>query len=253
VEREGKMEGIDLEVVRELRTVFSKPLTVAGGIQSIEEIKELVNLEVDVQLGMALYTGKIDLSDGFIASLNWKSSLLPVITTDRNGQVLMVAYTDKEALRKTFETGKMWYYSRSRQKYWMKGESSGHFQRLIRFSTDCDRDTLLAEVDQTDMACHLDRYSCFGNKRFGLNDLYDVIVQRFSAPVPGSYTATLDDGKVREKLIEEAQEVVEAKSKDDIIWEAADLLYFLTVLLQKEGITISDVLNELNRRRVKKK
>jgi phosphoribosyl-ATP pyrophosphohydrolase/phosphoribosyl-AMP cyclohydrolase len=251
VEKEGKIQGTDMETIRELRTVFSKPLTAAGGVRSLEEIEALAKIDVDVQLGMALYTGMIKLDRAFISSLNWKEPLIPVITVDRDGQVLMQAYTDRQALEKTFETGNMWYYSRSRRRLWMKGETSGNVQKVIRLRTDCDKDTILATVEQTGPACHLETYSCFGDKEFGLSELYDVIARRFAHPVPGSYTAALDHQKVREKLLEEAREVMEAATPEEVIWEAADLLYFLTVLLQKEGITIDDVLFELRRRRLK--
>jgi phosphoribosyl-AMP cyclohydrolase / phosphoribosyl-ATP pyrophosphohydrolase len=249
VEREGRMQGINMETTRHLREIFSKTITVAGGIQSLEEIERLTTLGVDVQLGMSIYTGKIKMDEGFINSLNWKTLLIPVITKDCNEQILMMAYTDKEALKKTFETGNMWYYSRSRQGLWMKGETSGNVQKLIRFTTDCDRDTLIAEIEQTNVACHLEKYSCFGAKKFTLNELYSVIGKRFKNPSQRSYTATLDDKLVRKKIMEEAQEVIEAETHDAIIWEAADLLYFLTVLLQKEDIALDDVLWELNRRR----
>lgn len=251
VEREGKMAGTDIEAVGELRKIFNKNkrLTAAGGVQSMEEVETLAKAGVDVQLGMALYTGKVRLEEAFVCALNWRESLLPVITVDSSGQVLMLAYTNREALQKTFATGNMWYYSRSRQRLWMKGETSGHVQKLVRLRADCDRDTILATAEQTGNACHLEQYSCFGDKKFNLPELYQVIAGRFINPVPGSYTATLDSKKVREKLLEEVQEVVEARSREEVIWEAADLLYFLTVLLQKEGVLIDDVLMELQLRR----
>lgn len=251
VEQEGSMQGIDLETVRDLRRIFKKPLTAAGGVHSLDEIEILAGMGVDVQLGMALYTGKISLEEAFVCSLNWKSAILPVIVTDPEGQVLMLAYANRESLMKTFETGYMHYWSRSRQKLWMKGETSGNTQRLRTFRVDCDRDTLLAEVEQAGPACHLENYSCFGPERFGLERLYRVIADRFANPNPCSYTATLDRTRVRDKLLEEAQEVVEAVSRDHVTWEAADVLYFLLVLMQKEGVTLDDVLAELFRRRFK--
>jgi phosphoribosyl-ATP pyrophosphohydrolase/phosphoribosyl-AMP cyclohydrolase len=249
VEKEGKMKGSDMETIVHLGKVFPGRITAAGGFHSLEEIEELANAGTDVQLGMALYTGKIKLDEAFIRCLNWKQPLLPVIALDGDGQVLMHAYTNKEALQRTFETGNMCYYSRSRQRLWMKGETSGNLQKVIRLRTDCDRDTLIAVVEQTGVACHLGHYSCFGDKTFSLRDLYRVIGDRFDHPVPGSYTATLDRAKVREKILEEANEVIEARDREHIVWEAADLLYFLTVLLQKEDIPIDDILAELYRRR----
>ena len=179
--------------------------------------------------------------------------LIPAIATDTEGRVLMQAFTNEEALAKTFETGKMCYYSRSRAQLWPKGETSGNFQEVVKFRADCDRDSILVTVKQTGGACHTGNYTCFGSapRSFSLEQLYEVVTDRFANPTPGSYTATLTEKKVREKLLEEAQEVVDAYSRDNIIWEAADVLYFLTVLLQKEGITYNEVLNELNRRRKK--
>jgi phosphoribosyl-ATP pyrophosphohydrolase/phosphoribosyl-AMP cyclohydrolase len=249
VEKEGGLQGTDLQTIEKLRQIITNQLTVAGGVTTMEEISKLAKLQVDVQLGMAIYTGKIKLDKAFIESLNWKADLIPTITCDSDGQVLMLAYSNKESLHKIFETGKMWYFSRSRNKLWMKGETSGHVQNLIKIRNDCDSDALLATVNQTGVACHLGSYSCFDNKKFSLNELYDVIKNRFENPKPGSYTATLTDKKVREKLLEEVEEVVIAKTKDEIIWEAADVLYFLTVLLAKSGVEISEVLNELRRRR----
>ena len=136
VEKEGKLEGTDMEAVRELREVFSKPLTAAGGVNSLEEIEVLARMGVDVQLGMALYTGKIKLEDAFVCSLNWKQSLLPVVTVNREGQVLMQAYADRDAVGKTFETGTMHYYSRSRRRLWRKGETSGNVQTVVRLRVD---------------------------------------------------------------------------------------------------------------------
>lgn len=250
VEREGTMKGADLTLVKELAQTTKKKITVAGGVASLEEVKELAGLGTDVQLGMAIYTGKISLTDAFIESLNWKKSdLLPTITQDDTGQVLMLAYSNKESLRKTFDSGKMTYFSRSRNSLWTKGETSGHFQQFIKMRADCDQDALLSTVKQTSAACHTGSYSCFGDQRFGLQQLYDVIEQRIRENNPKSYTATLNDELLREKLMEEAQEVINARTKDEIVWEAADVLYFLTVLLAKNGVSLNDVFAELARRR----
>ncbi|WP_304225754.1 HisA/HisF-related TIM barrel protein, partial [Gracilinema caldarium] len=152
VEREGTMTGTNLESVRSLREAVSCLVTVAGGVTSLEEIEAIARLGCDVQLGMALYTGKINLAEAFIASLAWKKEgaspgteqLLPVIAQAEDGQVLMLGYTNREALAETFQRGNLCFYSRSRNKLWMKGESSGNTLKLLRLRADCDRDTLLA-------------------------------------------------------------------------------------------------------------
>lgn len=251
VEKEGGLQGPDMDTIRKLKKATSCKVTVAGGITTMDDVSGLAALGLDGQLGMALYTGKIKLIDAFIESLNWKNELIPTITCDENNQVLMLAYSNEESIRNTFDSGTMWYYSRSREELWQKGETSGHTQKFVRMRMDCDQDALLATVKQTDVACHQGNYSCFGNRKFTLNELYDIIEDRFENPVAGSYTATLTSEKVKEKILEEAEEVVEAKSREDIIWEAADVFYFVTVLLAKNHIKIDDVLNELRRRRQK--
>ena len=251
VEREGTLTGIDMIVAKELVEQTSNKVTVAGGINSIEEIRSFAEAGADVQIGMALYTQKISLAEGFIESLNWSKGLIPTIVQDLAGQVLMLAYTSKESLKKTFETGRMWYFSRSRNQLWMKGESSGNIQELIRMRADCDQDAILAVIKQTGVACHTENYSCFGEKKFSVNELYDVIMDRFANPKPGSYTVTLTTELLAEKIMEEAQELIEAKEHDHIIWETADLLYFMTVLLAKNKIEFKEVLHELHRRRKK--
>ena len=253
VEREGMMQGSDRDLVAKVLEKTDRRVAVAGGVSTLDEVRELAALGTDQQLGMALYTGKIDLADAFIESLDWqKAALIPTIVQDRAGQVLMLAYSNRESLKKTFAVGKMHYFSRSRQKLWQKGETSGHFQNVQRLRADCDRDTLLAVIDQTDVACHLGDYSCFGDKQFSWAELHEVISDRFENPPPGSYTAKLKSGDLlSEKILEEAQEVVEAEERDHLIWEAADLLFFLTAKLARHDIGIEEVLHELRRRRKK--
>ena len=163
----------------------------------------------------------------------------------------MVAYSNKDALKKAFETGKMTYFSRSRQQLWTKGETSGHLQHLIRMRTDCDQDAILVTVKQIGAACHRDTYSCFGDRRFSLQELHEVLEERLRSNDPNSYTASLTDETLRGKIREEAQELIKAKTKNEMIWEAADVLYFVTALLAKEGLRIDDVFAELARRRRK--
>jgi phosphoribosyl-ATP pyrophosphohydrolase/phosphoribosyl-AMP cyclohydrolase len=188
-----------------------------------------------------------------MACINWKQKLLPTITTDESGQVLMLAYSSDESLKRTIETGNMWYYSRSRDRLWMKGETSGNTQKLLKVRLDCDRDTLLATVKPCGPSCHRGDYSCFGRKRFTFKDLSDVVIDRLKHPVSGSYTATLSDEALRQKVLEEAGELVNAQAQDEVVWEAADLLYFTAVLIAKRGVAIDDVLNELRRRRFERK
>ena len=205
---------------------------------------------------MALYTNKVSLKDSFIACLNFeKSPLIPVIAQSMNGEVLMQGYANKEAFEKTFECGKLSFFSRERQTLWTKGETSGNFLEVIKMRADCDRDCVLATVIPTGPACHTGSWTCFGSdpqEKSSMGRLYNIIADRFANPKPGSYTATLDAKRVREKVEEEAEELCEADTKDEVIWEAADLLYFVNVLMYKEGVTWKDVYDELDRRHKEK-
>jgi phosphoribosyl-ATP pyrophosphohydrolase/phosphoribosyl-AMP cyclohydrolase len=266
VEREGTMTGINLEPVKKLREAVSCQITVAGGVSTLSEIAEIAAIGCDVQLGMALYTGKVSLAEAFTVSLNWKKGeiplptpqgdavapLLPIIVQSPDGQILMTGFTDKEALAETFKRGNVCFHSRTRNKLWMKGENSGNVLKLIRLRTDCDRDALLAIAEPAGPVCHTGAWSCFTtNRDYTLQFLQNIIMERFRNPVPGSYTATLDDELVREKIMEEAKELCEAKTHDEIVWEAADLFYFATVLMTKAGVTIDEILDELDRRHKK--
>ena len=258
VEKEGCMQGTDMEACKALRAAVKCRVVVAGGVNSLEQIVELEKLGCDVQLGMALYTGKVNLKDAFIGCLDFEKvdGMIPVIAQSPSGEVLMMGYSNKEAFEKSFATGKLTFFSRTRNVLWTKGETSGHFLELLKMRVDCDRDTVLATVIPHGGVCHTGSYTCFGaepDAKSNLERLYGTIAERFANPRPGSYTATLDAKRVREKVMEEAEELCDdADSKEEVIWEAADLLYFVSVLMYKEGVTWQDVYNELDRRHKEK-
>lgn len=256
VEKEGCMQGINMDYVKQLREAVKCRVVVAGGVSSVEEIAELEKLHCDVQLGMALYTQNVSLKDAFVNCLDFeKSPLIPVIAQSVNGEVLMQGFANKEAILKSFDCGKLTFWSRSRNELWTKGETSGNFLELVKMRADCDRDSILATVFPTGPACHTGSWSCFSTapgEPSSMGRLYSIIANRFANPKPGSYTATLDAKRVREKIEEEAEELCEANSKDDVIWEASDLIYFVNVLLYKEGVTWKDVYDELDRRHKEK-
>jgi len=131
----------------------------------------------------------------------------------------------------------------------MKGETSGNTQEFVKVRCDCDADAVLMTVKLIGPACHTGSYSCFGSQNFSLEELYGVILDRLENPVPDSYTAKLTDRQLASKIREEADELIEAEGTADIIWEAADLMYFFTILLAKSGVRYESVLNELKRRR----
>ncbi len=253
VDKEGLMRGIDFDIIKKLKSLIKNRLTAAGGISSIEEIKKLESLGVDSQLGMALYTGKIKLPDAFVSLLNFdkNNGLIPTIVQDDRKQVLMLAFSNKESLLKTLKTGKTTYYSRSRRRIWTKGETSGNYQKIIKVKYDCDKDTLLFIIKQRNVACHGGGYSCFGEKEFSFEELYEIVNNRIINPRSSSYTSKIatSETKIKEKIKEECLELLEYKDKNNLIWEASDLIYFIFVLMAKNGITITDIQNELWRRR----
>lgn len=256
VEKEGCMQGTDMEMVKQLRDSVKCRVVAAGGVNSLEQIVQLEKFHCDVQLGMALYTGVVNLKESFINCIDWEKTngMVPVIAQSPAGEVLMMGYSNKEALEKTFELGKLTFFSRTRNTLWTKGETSGHFLELVKMRADCDRDTILATVIPHGGVCHTGSFNCFSSEadeKSSLERLYGTIAERFANPRPGSYTATLNDKRVREKIMEEAEELTEAEGKDEVIWEAADLLYFASVLMYKEGVTWQDVYNELDRRHKK--
>jgi phosphoribosyl-ATP pyrophosphohydrolase/phosphoribosyl-AMP cyclohydrolase len=183
--------------------------------------------------------------------------LVPVVTQEsRSGDVLMVAFANRDALERTLSTGLAHYFSRSRGTLWQKGETSGHVQRVVEVQLDCDADAVLYRVDQTGPACHTGARTCFSDDPGAhvLSRLATTIAQRASSKPPGSYTAQLLAGgvsKVSQKVGEEAVEVVVAANSEDderLASEAADLLYHLLVLLQARGVPLDAVWRELERR-----
>ncbi|MBI3034275.1 bifunctional phosphoribosyl-AMP cyclohydrolase/phosphoribosyl-ATP diphosphatase HisIE [Candidatus Woesearchaeota archaeon] len=253
VEKEGMMEGFDFTKLNALRKITSNKMTAAGGITSIMEINELENSGINSQIGMALYTGRINLADAFISLLDFEKSngLIPTIVQEAKGQVLMLAFSSRDSLLKSFSSGKAAYYSRSRGKVWTKGETSGNFQQITRISYDCDKDSLLFTVRQKNGACHLGRYSCFGDEKFEFESLYDAVNERIMNPSAASYTSKIaaDDELIKAKIMEESKEVANYKDRANLIWEISDLIYFLIVLMAKKDITTAEIKNELWRRR----
>ena len=189
------------------------------------------------------------------------NGLLPCVVQDwRTGEVLTVAYMNEEALARTRESGETWFWSRSREELWHKGETSGNVQRVRELRWDCDADTLLALVEPAGPACHTGERTCFHNgdpdpaPHEALPALERVIDDRRANPSEGSWTAELlaDPPLIGEKVQEEAEEVARAareESDERVAEEAADVLYHLTVLLASRNLTLSDAYEVLNARR----
>ncbi len=209
-----------------------------------------------------------------IEKIDWQkmNNLIPVVTQDvSTNEVLMLAYMDKEALSLTISTKQAHYFSRSKQRIWKKGESSGHLQNVKNIMLDCDNDTLLLKVEQIGVACHTGRKSCFftdletnetvsnvevnTTSAYGVIDtLYHVIQSRKNDNPETSYTAKLLKGKqnsMLKKVVEEAGEfsfAIKDNDTEEIIYEAADLMYHCLVALSSKDINPDRVKQEIARR-----
>lgn len=255
VEAEGGLGGMDIEAVKQLRDSLEKPLTVAGGVANTQEVIELSRNGIDVQVGMALYTGRIDLAQSIMDCLKFgPDNLIPTVVQDQNQKLLMLAYSSRDSLEKALNSGKGIYFSRSRQELWEKGATSGHKQSLLACRTDCDRDALVFTVLQEGVACHDGSYSCFTRTEtvpeFSLPVLFDKIAERKKEMPEKSYTTKLlkDRKLLLEKISEECQEVMNYTSCENLQWEIADLLYFLSVLAVDEGLSWKQIEGELSGR-----
>ena len=205
--------------------------------------------------------------------IDWeKSELLPVIAQDvHTNEILMMAYMNREALELSLQTKLAHYYSRSKQRLWKKGESSGHLQHIKQFLIDCDNDTLLLKVEQEGVACHTGRKSCFFTEldsgsetmaievdtaaAYGVIDtLYHTILERKNADPESSWTAKLfskGENTILKKVVEEAGEfsfAVKDGNEEEIVYEAADLTYHVLVALGYRNISPDRIKQELARR-----
>ncbi len=253
VEREGMLGGCSLDGAAALRSAVDVPITVAGGISTIQELGRVLDAGCNAQLGRALYEGRIDLADAWVSRVHFDDrGLVPTIVQDIGTRdVLMLAYSNAESLAKALRTAQGWYYSRSRATLWRKGATSGHVQRLVSTAWDCDADTVLFLVEQTGPACHLNRQTCFGAGDDNVLHRLDRLLEKRKRNAPaGSYTCKLFDDRelISAKLREETEEVIEAGTADEIVWEAADLLYHLLVRTRADGVGLDEVLAELRSR-----
>ncbi|KKO52614.1 bifunctional phosphoribosyl-AMP cyclohydrolase/phosphoribosyl-ATP diphosphatase HisIE [Paenibacillus sp. DMB20] len=222
---------------------------------------------------------KLDLSlEQVLEHIRWdQAGLVPAIVQDASSkEVLMMAYMNREALRRTLDSGETWFWSRSRGELWHKGATSGHTQSIVSIAYDCDGDTLLVQVNPKGPACHTGENTCFFNEitlegqpslsgednkpglgggRFAvLGELEKIIAQREAELPEGAYTTYLFNkgvDKILKKIGEEASETIIAaknRNNDELRLEASDLIYHLLVLLQERKLPLDDIMAELNRR-----
>lgn len=192
-----------------------------------------------------------------------ENGLLPAVVQDAaSGTVLTLAYMNKESLEKTIETGETWFYSRSRQSLWNKGETSGNKQLVKRINYDCDKDALLVQVEPLGPACHTGEVTCF-NETLDQKELpsLDIVTQvidkikdRRENPVPGAYTTYLFEkgiDKMLKKVGEETSEVIiaaKSEDKEELTAEISDLFYHLLVVMETSGVTLNEIKAELLKR-----
>ncbi|WP_434137292.1 bifunctional phosphoribosyl-AMP cyclohydrolase/phosphoribosyl-ATP diphosphatase HisIE [Photobacterium leiognathi] len=204
-----------------------------------------------------------------LTKINWEkvAGLIPAIVQDNaSGQVLMLGYMNEDALQKTLDTKQVTFWSRTKERLWTKGETSGNVLQLKSIQLDCDQDTLLVQVDPIGPTCHLNTTTCFDSDESGaqppslvfLHQLEQLLASRKGADPESSYTASLyarGTKRISQKVGEEGVEVALAATSGDkaeLVCESADLIYHLLVLLQDQGLSLSDVTNKLQERHNKK-
>jgi len=253
VEKEGEMRGFDCAAVEAVvRAGAGARVTAAGGITTADDVAELDRIGADAQVGMALYTARLSLGDAVAAPLAKPvaGDMWPTVVCDEAGRTLGLVWSTRESLARAVTERRGIYWSRSRQALWVKGETSGNSQQLIRVDLDCDRDALRFTVRQAGAGfCHLNRPSCWQSE-FDLADLERTLADRIARPATGSGTAQLlaDAALLAAKLREEADELARAESSGDVVRETADVFYMALVALARGGGTLADVRAELARR-----
>ena len=253
VEREGAMGGFDRPAVEAVvGAAGGARVTAAGGITTAADIAELDRMGADSQVGMALYSGNLALGEAIAAPLTkpLPGDVWPTVVSDEAGHTLGLVWSTRESVARAVAERRGIYWSRSRQALWVKGETSGNRQQLVRVDLDCDRDALRFTVRQSGAGfCHLHRRSCWPSE-FDLSDLERALADRMARPIPESGTARLlgDPGLLGEKLREEADELADAETTGDVVRETADVFYMALVALARGGGTLADVRAELARR-----
>lgn len=249
VEREGRMSGTDLELAGQVvEAAGSSRVTIAGGITTADEVAQLDRIGADAQIGMALYTGRLGLAEAFAAPIisDRQDNLWPTVVVDERDVALGLAYSDLASLEAALDTGQGAYHSRTRG-LWVKGETSGATQELIDVAVDCDRDTLRFRVRQNSAFCHQETRSCWGDDR-GLGRLERrlraIAVDR---PVGSNTVRLLDEPDLlAAKIREEAEELIDPSA--EVMWEAADVVYFALVKSVAAGVSLEDIEKVLDRR-----
>lgn len=251
VEKAGMLDGIDFDVIKNLKSFTPNELTVAGGISTLEEIYELQKMNISPQLGMGIYTGKISLPDAFVKCIDFEKRFgyIPTIVQDSDtNQVLSLCYSNKESLLQALNTAKGTYFNREEKKIITKGEASGNIQELVSARYNCDMDAILFKVKQKGNTCHLGRYSCFETKDNSVCHLFNKIIENKRLMPDKSETTKLfnNEFELKKKIMEKAFDTVNFEKGDDFSSEASDLLYYTLIFMAMNNLTPADVINSLS-------
>ena len=252
IEREGQLAGTDIDrAATVIEAALPARVTIAGGITTPEEVAGLDRMGADAQVGMALYGGQLTLAGSLTALMHSDRSdgLWPTVVVDELGAALGLVYSSSESLGRALEERRGVYHSRTRG-VWAKGETSGATQELLAIDIDCDRDTLRFTVRQREPGfCHTSDRTCWGEDH-GVGRLERRLGQIALSDDSASNTRKLleDPDLLAAKLTEEAAELGAAQTNEEVIHEAADLLYFLLVRATATGVALEDVARELDRR-----
>jgi len=255
VETEGRLQGIDLARVEAVvKAAGGVRVTAAGGVTTLADLAAIDRLGADAQVGMALYTGRMELADAIVAPLasDRPDGLWPTVVTDERGVALGLVYSDLASVREAVASRRGVYHSRTRG-LWIKGLRSGSTQDLLRIDLDCDRDALRFVVRQHGRGfCHTGTRTCWGDEH-GFGALLATLQARVTDAPTGSYTRRLldDPAFLRAKLLEEAAELAAAATPAEVAHEAADVLYFAFTALARAGVSLADVEAVLDRRALK--
>ena len=263
---EGTCKGIPFEQAKEIKHYVSKydiKLIVAGGISTVKEIKELIDLDLVPQFGSGFWNGKFTLGEVYecisqkvlqLKNIIYNNvPLIPIGVQSFDGVVLGVVFGTPETVRMSADSRIATFYSRDKQGVWVKGSTSGCYHQVTSIHYCCDG-TALRFIVKGNKFCHTGSESCFGHNdpaRASLRSMQHILQDRLNSDNSHSYTkALLNDGfMIHSKVMEEAEELISAHTSDEIAHEAADLIYFMLMFLEKNKVDISDVESELIKRR----
>ena len=256
VETEGRMKGFDRDRAGAIiKQAGNCRVTIAGGVTTADDVAYLHGLGADAQVGMALYTGNMSLADAITSRIQDRSGLWPTVIVDEYGQALGLAWSNLASVTEAVNTLSGVYFSRKRG-LWKKGETSGNGQKLLKIDLDCDSDALRFTVRQKGKGfCHNDTWTCWGEDT-ALPSIGRRLKHRLTDAPEGSYTKRLfsDPVLLRAKIMEEAGELtraIENGSKEEIIGEAGDVVFFTLAAMIRAGVSLEDVEHELYLRSLK--